>query len=235
MSGLDETNERSNVHFLHIGKTGGSAIKQALETCLQTSRFRILLHHHGVSLQDVPEGELVVFCLRNPISRFVSGFYSRQRKGQPRYFSEWSAAEREVFERFETPDQIARALAEESSENHEAARRAMVSVEHFAPFRTWLVDLDYFRSRIDDVLFIGFQESLDADFAELVRILGAPPATALPTDDVGAHRTPPHLDRSIAAAGAAALERWYAEDFVFLELCKRIRAAREATRRRSKT
>ena len=157
MSGIDDTREKARVHFLHIGKTGGSAIKQALETCLQTPRYQVLLHPHGVSLRDVPGGESVFFCLRNPVSRFVSGFYSRQRKGQPRYYSEWSPAEQEVFERFETPDQIARALADESSKDHAAARQAMVSVEHFAPFRNWFVDLDYFRSRVDDVLFIGFQ------------------------------------------------------------------------------
>lgn len=226
MSDLVERSSLPAAHFLHIGKTGGTAIKQALEICPQTSRYRIFLHHHGVSLRDIPLGEAVFFCLRNPVSRFVSGFYSRQRKGQPRYYSEWSPAEKVVFERFEAPDQIARALADEQSEHHEAAKQAMTSVEHFAPFRSWYVDLEYFHSRIDDVLFVGFQESLDADFGELLRILGAPESLSLPTDDVGAHRNPAHLDRSIEAAGVVALERWYSEDFVFLELCKRIRATK---------
>jgi len=74
------------IHFLHIGKTGGSAIKYALTQYSVSGRYAIYLHSHNFRLRDVPIGESVFFFLRDPISRFKSGFYSRQRQGQPRYF-----------------------------------------------------------------------------------------------------------------------------------------------------
>ncbi len=45
-------------------------------------------------LRNITEGEGIIFFLRDPTSRFVSGFYSRQRQGQPRYYSPWSSDEK---------------------------------------------------------------------------------------------------------------------------------------------
>ena len=35
------------------------------------------LHRHAVRLRDVPVGEKFFFFVRDPVSRFVSGFHSR--------------------------------------------------------------------------------------------------------------------------------------------------------------
>ena len=81
------------VHFLHIGKTGGTAMKYVLSQYPVGSRYAICLHGHRVRLCDIPKGDSVIFAVREPISRFVSGFYSRKRQGQPRLFSPWSQNE----------------------------------------------------------------------------------------------------------------------------------------------
>jgi len=60
------------LHFLHIGKTGGSAVKYAISQHSIDSRYEIHLHPHVVRLNDVPKGEKVFFLLRDPISRFIS-------------------------------------------------------------------------------------------------------------------------------------------------------------------
>ncbi len=52
---------KQKVHFLHIGKTGGSAIKSVLEKKLITPKYILKLHSHGTSLKDIPKGEYVVF------------------------------------------------------------------------------------------------------------------------------------------------------------------------------
>ena len=80
------------VHFLHIGKTGGTAFKHAITTARrQNARLGALtpalhLHPHTVHLRDIPKGDRFFFFLRDPISRFVSGFYSRKNQGHPRHF-----------------------------------------------------------------------------------------------------------------------------------------------------
>jgi hypothetical protein len=218
---------KKKLHFLHVGKTGGSAIKSVLEKYKETSKYLLVLHGHGTSLRAVPEGESVVFFLRDPVSRFISGFYSRQRKGQPRFYSEWTSQEKEVFETFATPDELASSLASESSENHALAIKAMSDVQHLRHYDDWYVDFDYFKSRIDDILYVGFQESLEADFIRLREILKLPKIAALPDDDVGMHRNPERLDKSISESGVIALNKWYSEDIKFVLLCNEIMSTRQ--------
>ena len=122
------------IHMLHIGKTGGTAVKAALQKHPVTRRYVIFPHPHRVRLRDIPEGEQVVFFLRDPITRFVSGFYSRQRQGRPRIFSPWSAAEAEAFGIFHSPNELALALSSASRENKAAAERAMRGIQHIRDF-----------------------------------------------------------------------------------------------------
>lgn len=212
--------KEQRIHLLHIGKTGGSAIKHVLNDYIETPKYSLELHGHGTSLEDVPRGEAAIFFLRDPISRFISGFYSRQRKGQPRYYSEWSPKEKEIFEYFSSPNEIAVALSNPRSSNHELAIMAMKHVQHFKQYDKWYINFDYFDSRLDDILFIGFQESLGTDFIKLKNILGISEEVNLPTDDVVAHKNPIDIDRSIDKNGIEALQEWYSEDYEFISLCK---------------
>ena len=221
MFGFITKNKKQRIHFLHIGKTGGSAITSVLKEFQKTPEYSLILHGHETTLKDVPKGDSVIFFLRDPVSRFISGFYSRQRKGQPRYYTEWSPQEKEVFEHFSTPNEIAVSLGNEQSNNHAIAIIAMKKVQHFEPYNKWYIDIDYFKSRLDDLLFVGFQESLDADFVTLKSILKIPHEVALPTDDIGAHRNPTGINKLIDERGIAALMDLYSEDYKFLFLCKK--------------
>ena len=113
---------------------------------------------NGISLKDIPEGEYVVFFLRDPVSRFISGFYSRKRKGQPRYYYEWIPAEELISNIFRTPNELAVSLADDLSKDHSIARMAMENIQHFRPYKQWYGDIEYFHSRIKNILFVGFQE-----------------------------------------------------------------------------
>ena len=229
MFGFLSKKKKPRIHFLHIGKTGGSAVKAVLKDFTETPMYSLELHNHKTSLKDVPKGESAIFFLRDPVSRFISGFYSRQRKGLPRYLSEWNADEKKVYEHFATPNALAGALANEQAGDHALALLAMKSVQHLVRYKQWYIDFDYFRSRAADIPFVGFQESLDADFAALKTILEIPPDTALPTDDVGAHRNPKDLDKKIDEVGMRALRAWYADDFTFVSMCRELMAGRPNT------
>jgi hypothetical protein len=210
--------KKQKIHFLHIGKTGGSAIKSVLKDFMETPKYSLKIHGHNISLKDIPKGDSIVFFLRDPVSRFISGFYSRQRKGQPRYNSEWTHQEKEVFEHFSTPNEIAVSLANKQA----LAIMAMKNVKHFQRYDNWYIDFDYFGSRLDDILFVGFQEELDADFIKLKNILEIPQDINLPTDDVGAHKSSNNIDKSINESGISALEEWYLEDIKFISVCKEL-------------
>jgi len=220
---LAQLQGRHAVHLLHIGKTGGTAIKKALEPHRKTKEFEIFLHGHETTLAQLPKGDRVVFFLRDPVSRFVSGFFSRQRQGRPRYDVPWSADERASFERYKTPNQLARALASPDAAERRQAQRAMRSIRHVRDsFWRWFGDESLFRSRAAELLFVGFQERLADDFSTLRALLGVPERATLPEDEVGAHRNPAGLNRSLDDDAVAALKSWYAADYEFLELCRKL-------------
>jgi len=208
------------VHLLHIGKTGGSAIKDALANSRDTGTHRIEFHSHGFHFRDVPTGDKIVFFVRDPLSRFVSGFYSRMRQGLPRYHSPWTIGERAAFARFKTPNQLGDALSSADRRTRAAAARAMTSIAHVrSSYWDWFESEDYYRSRSLDVLFVGAQETLNDDFEALKLLFGLPSEVALPNDDLRAHRNPQGLDRHLEPKAIANLTTWYAEDYRFLQIC----------------
>lgn len=209
------------VHMLHIGKTGGTAVKAALQLAPARRNLSLRLHSHGTRLRDVPPGEKVFFFLRDPVARFVSGFYSRQRQGQPRYAIPWTPAEAVAFERFETPNALGLALASADSSLRSAAISAMNAITHVrSSYWDWFEDEAYFASRAGDVLMVGFQETLERDFDRLKSLLQLPSRIVLPADDTASHRSPRGLDRRLDVAAIEALQAWYARDYEFLELCR---------------
>jgi len=220
---LDRWRGRQLIHFLHIGKTGGTAVKHALKTCLEIDNYLILLHNHKVRLRDVPKGDKVIFFVRDPIKRFVSGFYGRQRQDLPRHFSPWSRDEKIAFKHFSTPNELAAALSSEDIDRRNLAVKAMKSIKHVrSSYWDWFGSEAYLLSRISDVFFIGFQESLDGDFQRLKDKLGLPETVKLPKNDLEAHKNPQKLDRRLEEVSIRNLNKWYAEDYAFIELCRKL-------------
>lgn len=209
------------VHMLHIGKTGGTAVNSTLRAYLDSARFRIVFHKHHTKFRDIPRGERTVFFLRDPLKRFVSGFYSRQRQGQPMYFSPWNEGEKVAFEYFETPDQLARALSSSEEDEKTKALNAMNSILHVnTQYWDWFENPDYCKSRIHDIFFVGFQERLSEDFNNLKKKLGIPEGAALPTDDKKAHRNPSSLNTRLSDEAVNNLKAWYRSDYEFIDFCR---------------
>ena len=212
---------KKKVHFLHIGKTGGTVVKSVLKNNLTTGKYSIQLHPHSVKFMDIPKGEKIIFFLREPVSRFISGFYSRQRKGLPRHNSPWTPEEETAFGLFKTPNELAMSLADKESINYEFAVNAFANIRHVnTQYYHWFKDSHYFQSRIDDILFIGYQETLNKDFQSLKQALELPSSAELPKDDYNAHRNPINLDKLMDEKAITALHEWYQEDYEFIELCQ---------------
>jgi hypothetical protein len=152
-------------HLLHIGKTGGNALKHALHPYNTGGSHDIVFHPHAVRLSDVPVGESVLFMLRNPVNRFVSGFNSRRRRGRPLNNAEWDRNEAVAFAAFPTANDLAEALSVAQDSRRAEAVAAMRGIYHVkSSYADWLVDVDYLRSRRDDILWVGQTSRLTADF-----------------------------------------------------------------------
>lgn len=214
---------RPPLHVFHIGKTGGTALNQTLLQHGDASRYRLVFGGHTLTLRDVPGGERFMFVIRDPLERFVSAFNGRLREDRPRYHYPWRDEEKIAFAVFKTPDELATALSSPDEAERRQAEAAMHGIGHVnTPYSYWFDDDESFRSRIPDVFFIGFTERLDDDFELLKPKLGLPAQLRLPQDETNAHRTPAEFSTELSDAGRENLERWYARDIAFVELCRRL-------------
>lgn len=212
---------RQIVHFLHIGKTGGSVIKSSLGWRRVTPSSFFVAYVHAFRLAHVPPGDKLAFFLRDPLQRFVSGFFGRRRKDRPRLFYEWSEAERRAFERFASPNELALALTHPKPEERLAAARAMHGIHHVNNhFMDWFGSADALLARRADILLIGRTERLDTDFERLRTRLDLPANLSLLRDDISSHRNPVDIDRRLDPAAEATLRDWYRDDYAFIELCE---------------
>ena len=208
---------RQIVHLLHISKTGGTALKYALQGNLTTKTSTIFLHEHDWHLRDIAPGQKAVMFFRHPIPRFVSAFCSRRRCGRPRYDVPWNRPEAAAFAQFASPNQLARALSSHEPAQCAAAHAAMNGIRLLNDsFFKWIESDEYFASRAPDILLVGFQETLAADFNALKRLLQLPSRLELPADSWSGHRSPP-ADVRLDETATANLAVWYAQDIAFFE------------------
>lgn len=211
------------IHFLHIGKTGGTAVAEALRPVAED--FGILLHDHDKRLSEVPRDHRVFFFVRHPIARFVSGFNSRLRRGAPRYHYEWNEVEASAFARFIKANDLAEGLSATDEQTLTQARQAMHGIQHVnSVYGNWFSGERELEKRLDSIVLLGLQEKLSQDFERLKLVLRLPPELALPKDDVLAHRTPSGLDRYLTPLAVRNLNQWYAKDIRFYKRCLKLRA-----------
>ena len=187
--------------------------------------WRLELHGHAIALADLPPGDAFCVVLRDPITRCVSGFNSRRRKGYPAHHSEWNRAERAAFDRFATINELALALGSADPEAKAAAERAMAGIRHVnSRLADWLGPPEQLEASLQRACWIGRQESLAADFEQLKRRLGLPQNLQLPAG-AQAHRAPGGEDILLEPAALDNLRRWYREDYRLLAVAEQWRSA----------
>ena len=205
-------------HFLHLPKTGGTALRHAIGA-VQSANHTIMFHPHSVRLRDLPDDDAFFFTVRDPVARFVSAFNSRSREGAPRYATPWTASERAFFTRYSTANQLGLALASSHSGVRRDAERAIRSVRLLrSSYWDWFGSERVLRRNVHRVLWVGWVPTLNADFERLRRVLALPATVALPADDVMAHRAPGRMPSPLEARAASAIRMWCSADYEFLAL-----------------
>jgi len=212
------------IHFIHIGKTGGTAVKHAMGIkgrVFEDERHIIIGQRHSFTLKDVNVGEKCFFIVRDPIEKFISAFYSRKRKGMPRIYNEWNKKEKKAFTTFPTPNDLAKSIYSKDTIQKDNARDAMKSIDHIkSSYWDWFFDREYFLSRKDDIIFVGNQQHLNQDFIKLKNILKLPDDLQLPNDPIKMHKNPDKIDKNLCEDAIKNLKLWYKRDYEFLELVK---------------
>jgi hypothetical protein len=209
------------IHVLHIGKTGGTALKAALAPFAAEGKF--VLHGHVVRCRDCPPGSRIFFVVRHPLDRFVSAFNSRLRRGRPRFDYPWSLRQAIVFSLFRSPNGLAEGLGSRNPLVRLAATLSMRTIGHLRRRLSYWID----RGEVErnPRLIIGTLETLDADLRRLLAIAGIEEPAELPADPVEAHATPHEFDKSLSAEAVRNLTSHFRSDIVLYEACLRARAA----------
>ena len=164
------------ISFLHIGKTGGTAIKDAWAPFKEENQKPILINSesgisykikfcgHGTTVKNLDENELFMFCIRHPVQRFISGFNSRLTEGKPRYNCPWMKSEKIAFSKFKTPNELAEGLSSHNTLEKGAALKAMKGIRHVKnPISLWTGSMEDLMSIKHRIFFIFNQKTLNAD------------------------------------------------------------------------
>lgn len=211
---------RTRLNFIHIGKNAGTQVTQIGDQINRSSRkYRFVKHGHNSTIARTPAGEKYFFSIRNPVSRFKSGFYSRKRKGQPRIYSEWSPHEALAFAAFEHANDLAEALFERS-EKGTAAYCAMRSIMHVCMPQQHAILKDGYFLEVRPPVFILRQENLEADLGTLWEILDLDIDVSPTSDPVKAHENDYSGAPALSEKAIANLQKWYAADFEFYRMCE---------------
>ena len=131
------------IHFIHIGKTGGTSIIHALKK-YTGNNYEFILHPHETLLADIPKDEKFFFSIRDPLTRFQSAFYSRQRQGRPRYMVDWSENEAKCYKWYSKPEKLALDLKSLVIWKRRRAKYAINSIMHInSSFWNWFLNEQY--------------------------------------------------------------------------------------------
>ena len=203
------------IRFLHIGKTGGSFIRDTIKQIDTHHKVRFL-EHKDSQLKD--NNNKYIFFVRDPISRFISGFWSRYRKGKPKYNIEWTEDEEKAFKTFKTPNELAEALYSIKPNIRKEANDAMNAISHLRmDLSFYLKDIENINNCINNIFYVGQLENINNDLNNLILKLGYSTKTLKEEgdDSISQHKTPAkYLERSeISIIGKKNIQRFYKNDY----------------------
>lgn len=210
-------NKRKVIYFIHIGKAAGSQIKQAMGQINQDEQD-VLIHAltHDEFLHHLPLESEYFFSIRDPISRFRSGFYSRKRRGRPLNDIAWNMYEAPAFARFEHANDLAESLFE-PGERGMHATAAMKSIRHTAQDQ-----IDWFALAGDiftvrPPIWVIRQEHFDSDFDTFLSRAGVSFRPSLKKGEKGSHANNYSDTPELSGKARENLRKWYSQDFAFYD------------------
>lgn len=214
------------IHFLHLRKCAGTQVGTLARQINGIGKVRILKHGHGMGLKDLPASAEYFFSIRDPISRFHSGFYGhKQRRHNPHHHKSrrLDRHERQAIADFDHANDLAESLFADGPLGDKAFG-AMKTLRHLAKGQAdWFLHTGAFLDSHPPIWILR-QELFDTDFERFLQRANLDEVAAkieVSTDDLASNRrnhgeVPPFSDKA-----QANLRRWYEQDFVFVDMCHR--------------
>jgi len=206
-----------NIHFLHVGKTGGAAIKNTLNNYI-TSQYCFFGHHHIIKLKHISNKDKVIFSVRDPIERFISAFYFAKDRSKfiGKFFSPKACY---YLDHFDTADDLAIALYSKLYKERIIAQQTMLLVPHLKEnYWYWFKNKDYLQKRLTSILYVFSCKNLNNDFLKFRDFINADSTLELPQKkDIKANVNFNKHNKTISNEGIENLKKWLTKDFEFLQ------------------
>ena len=168
--------------FLHIPKTGGSAIGNYLNTLSNQGHVTPLKFSHAWTLGAIASrfpDTMVSFMLRDPLERTVSAFNSRLRQGRPRHNNNWRHGEAISFSMFPGVEEFLRACTRDDDYSISAVTFAFKNITHlYHGYAFYFESPEFVRNNAHRLGPIGDLDNSLEYWKELSRVCGVPEEVA---------------------------------------------------------
>ena len=219
---ISSASSSESIVFLHISKNAGTQIT-GLSKQIEALTGKVILDYgHEARLKEIDVSMPYFFSIRDPIARFKSGFYSRKRKGRPRYNNEWEENEACAFSDFEHANDLAESLFEKGLRGQKALM-AIESIAHTSRHQIQtFVFSGYFIEKRPPIWIIR-QDNFEEDFECFLRKadigLGLSDLV-IGTDAKSSHRNSYDGIPELSSKAKNNLSRWYIRDIEFYRVCE---------------
>jgi hypothetical protein len=221
---------KPRLHFLDVGETGGDVVRAALGGGhADEADHVVVLHGHRATMLDLPVGDALFLCLRDPVSRFVAAFQRRLQEGRTHPELAHTAEEAQAFARYPTPMALGEALAQDPTPTEvgeavsdDPAAGAMHAIR-FVRDRSidWVGGWERFEVAADEgrIYAVLRSEELEATLPTLLGSLGLPVPEGIVVPD---HLRSAPVDELLSPTAVMNLRRWFAPEEALLERCRRL-------------
>jgi len=187
-------------HFLHIGRTGGSELRNRFKYINMHTNVRILHRKHYITLRDIPASSEYLLTTRDPVQRFISAFESLRLKP----IMTKSRIEKELHDYFSSANDLAESLFDDSIIGYQASR-FMNGVWHLAQKQSQFVCIeDIYRRK---PFFHFHTENLDIDFQNFCNKLG------INTPPLSKSNSGGYSSYDLSPKALNNLKIWYSDDY----------------------
>jgi hypothetical protein len=211
--------KKNDIIFFHIGKTAGTKINLLFKKNV-SENINIIKTQHDLKKRHINLNQKYFFSIRSPINRFVSGFYSRKKKGQPRIYKEWSAEEKIAFKKFKSANQLAESLFLKNKKGQDAIR-AIQSIEHCNSDQIdWFSGSDFFGN--NPPLSIIRHEFFEHDIILLCKKLNIKKEILKKIKKeikIKEHYNNYNKIKPLSKKAIFNLKKWYVKDVYFYKYC----------------
>ena len=199
--------QKSAVHFIHIGKCGGSSLGKAVESSDKLKENFERINYTHVHKPKLEPNEQYLICIRNPVSRALSAFNWRYHlvvdtEEQKDRFQ----GEKEILEKYGTLERLAESLYVDGALVQEVALE-LRKIHHLREDINFYLEDLFKTSNANSFFAILEQKNLNSD---IERYLGVKP----PVPQRSHRSNTPEDKLNLSFQAIENLEKFFHKDYI---------------------